>query len=147
MKLLAKVWIFPAISMNITNFASMSKQKNCNLYFAPLQEYTDFVYRTAFSATFGSMEKYFAPYIVRQNDGTIKKAHLRDIAPENNPGYRLIPQIMAGNAEDFLYLANVLCDAGYEEINWNLGCPYPMATNKGLGSGLLPKPDKIKESL
>lgn len=118
-----------------------------HLYFSPLQEYTDFVYRTAYSATFGNIDKYFAPYIIRQNDGTIKKSHLRDIAPENNPSYSLIPQVMAGNTEDFLHLAKTLCDLGYEEINWNLGCPYPMVTNKDLGSGLLPFPDKIKKIL
>jgi tRNA-dihydrouridine synthase B len=125
----------------------MLTKKNLLLYFAPLQEYTDFVYRTAYSGTFGNVEKYFAPYIVRQNDGTIKKSHLRDIAPENNPGYKLIPQILAGNTEDFLHLTKTLCDLGYEEINWNLGCPYPMVTNKGMGSGLLPFPDKINKIL
>jgi tRNA-dihydrouridine synthase B len=125
----------------------MLTKNNLYLYFAPLQEYTDFIYRTAFSGTFGNIEKYFAPYIIRQNDGTIKKSHLRDIAPENNPGYRLIPQVMAGSTEDFLYLTNILCDLGYEEINLNLGCPYPMVTNRGLGSGLLIAPDKIKRML
>ena len=122
----------------------MPTKNSLPLYFAPLQEYTDFVYRSAHSSTFGNVEKYFAPYIVHQNDGTIKKSHLRDIAKDNNQGYRLIPQILAGNTEDFLHLSKTLCDLGYEEINWNLGCPYPMVTNKGMGSGLLPFPDRIK---
>jgi tRNA-dihydrouridine synthase B len=133
--------------MNITNFADMSPKNLHCFYFAPIQESTDFVYRGAYASIFGNVDKYFAPYIVRQNDGTIKKSHLRDAAPENNQGYKMVPQIMAGNAEDFLYLAKMLCDSGYEEINWNLGCPYPMATNKGLGAGLLPFPGKIKEIL
>lgn len=133
--------------MNITIFALMPIEKNNTLYFAPIQESTDFVYRSAFAMAFGNVDKYFAPYIIRQNDGTIKKSHLRDIAPENNPGYMLIPQVMAGNTEDFLYLTKTLADLGYDEINWNLGCPYPMVTNKGLGSGLLPSTDKIKRIL
>lgn len=133
--------------MNITIFVPMPTNSNYRLYFAPIQESTDYVYRSAFANIFGSVDKYFAPYIVRQNDGTIKRAHLRDIEPENNPGYRLIPQIMAGNTEDFLCLAKVLCDKGYDEINWNLGCPYPMVTNKGMGAGLLPSPEKIERIL
>jgi len=119
----------------------------CQIYFAPLQEATDHIYRSAHAKYFGSIDKYFAPYILCQNDGSVKNSHLRDINPANNAGYRLIPQILAGNSRDFIFLARLLEDNGYNEINWNLGCPYPMVTNKGLGSGLLPHPDRIKTIL
>jgi tRNA-dihydrouridine synthase len=36
-----------------------------------------------------------------------------------------------------------MADLGYREVNWNLGCPYPMVTGKGRGSGLLPQPERI----
>jgi tRNA-dihydrouridine synthase len=117
------------------------------IYFAPLQESTDYIYRSAHARFFGGVDKYFAPYIVRQNDGAVKKSHLRDIKTENNQGYPLVPQILAGNSSDFVFLAKILEDNGYNEINWNLGCPYPMVTNKGLGSGLLHYPDRIKAIL
>jgi len=125
----------------------MQKSSELKIYFAPLQESTDYVYRNAHSKFFGSVDKYFAPYIVRQNDGSIKKSHSRDIQESNNIGYTLVPQILAGNTNDFVFLAKVLQDNGYSEINWNLGCPYPMVTNKGLGAGLLIHPDKIKAIL
>ena len=128
-------------------FCSMQKESDFKIYFAPLQESTDFIYRSAHAKYFGGVDKYFAPYIVRQNDGTVKKSHLRDIKPENNLEYPLVPQILAGNSADFIFLATLLQDNGYNEINWNLGCPYPMVTNKGLGSGLLPYPDKIRSIL
>jgi len=54
---------------------------------------------------------------------------------------------MAGNSHDFLFLSKQLSELGYEEINWNLGCPYPMVARKGMGSGLLPHPEKIREIL
>ena len=125
----------------------MQKSSDLKIYFAPLQESTDFVFRNAHTKFFGGVDKYFAPYIVRQNDGTLKKSHLREIQAENNSGYPLIPQILTGNTNDFVFLARVLQDNGYGEINWNLGCPYPMVTNKGMGSGLLPHPNKIKSIL
>jgi tRNA-dihydrouridine synthase len=28
-------------------------------------------------------------------------------------------------------------ELGYKELNWNLGCPYPMVTKCGMGSGLI----------
>lgn len=125
----------------------MENQHTFQIYFAPLQEATDFVYRRAHARQFGQADKYFSPYLVRQNDGTIKRSHQRDVLPENCLGYQLIPQIMAGTTADFLFLARQLCDWGYREINWNLGCPYPMVTNKGQGSGLLPHPEKIRQIL
>ncbi len=117
------------------------------IYFAPLQESTDFVYRKAHATYFGGIDKYFSPYLLVQKDGGIKKSHLRDTLPENCNGYNLVPQIMAGNSIDFLFLAKHLTSLGYKEINWNLGCPYPMVTRKGMGSGLLPQPEKIREIL
>ncbi|HEY3390217.1 MAG TPA: tRNA-dihydrouridine synthase family protein [Prolixibacteraceae bacterium] len=125
----------------------MQKESDIKIYFAPLQESTDYIYRGAHAKFFGGVDKYFAPYIVRQNDGTVKTSHLRDIKSENNQGYPLVPQILAGNSTDFIFLAKMLQDNGYNEINWNLGCPYPMVTNKGLGAGLLPFPDRIKSIL
>ncbi|HWS01537.1 MAG TPA: tRNA-dihydrouridine synthase family protein, partial [Prolixibacteraceae bacterium] len=117
------------------------------IYFAPLQESTDFVYRRAHALHFSGIDKYFSPYLLVQKDGGIRKSHLRDTAPENCSGYSMVPQILAGNSADFLFLAMHLENLGYEEINWNLGCPYPMVTRKGMGSGLLPLPTKIREIL
>ena len=36
---------------------------------------------------------------------------------------------------------------GYTELNWNLGCPYPMVAKRGMGSGGLQSPEKIDEIL
>ncbi len=117
------------------------------IYFAPMQESTDYVYRRAHANNFGGIDKYFSPYLLVQKEGGLKKSHLRDTLPENCSGYALVPQIMAGNSSDFLFLAKHLSALGYEEINWNLGCPYPMVTRKGMGSGLLPHPEAIREIL
>ena len=125
----------------------MEKEATFRIYFAPLQESTDYIYRGAHAKFFGGVDKYYAPYIVRQNDGTVKTSHLRDIKSANNEGYPFVPQILAGNSADFIFLTRMLQDNGYNEINWNLGCPYPMVTNKGLGSGLLPFPERIKSIL
>jgi len=125
----------------------MEKDATFKIYFAPLQESTDYIYRSAHAKFFGCVDKYFAPYIVRQHDGTVKTSHMRDIRPDNNVDYPFVPQILAGNSSDFIFLATLLHDNGYNEVNWNLGCPYPMVTNKGLGSGLLPYPEKIKSIL
>jgi tRNA-dihydrouridine synthase len=34
-----------------------------------------------------------------------------------------------------------------KELNWNLGCPYPMVTKSGMGSGLISNTEKINHIL
>lgn len=129
-------------------FCRMNPEKNpTNIYMAPLQEYTDAVYRNAHFRLFGGVNKYFAPYLVLQNDRSVKKSTWRDILPENNPDILPVPQILAGTSDEFVYLANKIKELGYREMNWNLGCPYPMVTRRGRGAGLLPHPEKIREIL
>jgi len=113
------------------------------IYLAPLQGFTDFHFRNAYQKYFGNVDQYFSPWIKLDGEGKLKNSQIRDVRSGNNQGIKLIPQVMCNNANDFLYLANYLFDLGYEEINWNLGCPHPMITKRGLGSALLKNPDKI----
>ena len=62
----------------------------------------------------------------------MKKSHIIDVQPKNNIGYNVIPQIMTNDKDDFIFLANYLTDLGHKEMNWNLGCPYPMVAKKGM---------------
>jgi len=59
----------------------------------------------------------------------------------------VIPQVMTCNADEFIFVVKYVQSLGYKELNWNLGCPYPMVTNKGMGSGLVNNPEKIDEIL
>jgi tRNA-dihydrouridine synthase len=116
------------------------------IYLAPLQGFTDFVYRKAYAEIFQYIDAFFVPYISVKNNEVLKK-YLKDIQPENNPQIRVIPQVLASNAEEMLLLSEILQQKGYTEINLNLGCPYPMVTNRGKGAGLLPHPETLKEIL
>lgn len=117
------------------------------LSLAPLQTYTDFHFRNAHQQVFSGVDRFYAPYLKLNNDGTIKDAPKKDILPVNNPFQIVVPQIMACCAKDFLFMAEYISDLGYEEVNWNLGCPYPMVTNKNLGAGLLDKPEFLLQEL
>jgi tRNA-dihydrouridine synthase len=82
-----------------------------------------------------------------ENDGSIKDGPKKDVLPEQNPFESVIPQVMACCAADFLVMTNYLEDLGYSQVNWNLGCPYPMVAKRDLGSGILNKPEKIIDIL
>jgi tRNA-dihydrouridine synthase len=122
-------------------------QKKIILYLAPLRGFTEYIYRNAFARHFGGFDVAVSPFIPTMTAARFKKTHLKDVLPENNHAMPVIPQIIGNNPEDFIPLAKRLFDLGYETVNWNLGCPFPMVAKKQRGSGLLPHPQKIEAFL
>jgi len=116
------------------------------LYLAPLQGFTDYIFRETFSKNFEGIDVFFIPYISLKNNKLIQK-QLKEILPDNNLQQKVIPQILFKNFSELKELSKIISDYGYNEINLNLGCPYPMVTNRGKGSGLLPHPEKIEDIL
>lgn len=117
------------------------------IYQAPLQGFTDFTFRTVFSEVFGGIDKYFIPYLSYGKGREIKKSQLREVFPENNEASPVVPQVLFSDGNELFDLISILIDYGYGEINLNLGCPYPMATNKGRGAAWLEKPEVLDELL
>lgn len=108
------------------------------IYLSPMQGLTDFVFRNAMHTIIGGPDKYFAPYISLIQKGDMQKRQLRDIVPERQAeGICLVPQIMGRDAAELLAMARKLMEMGYSELNWNLGCPYPMVAKRGCGAGLI----------
>ena len=114
---------------------------------SPLQGFTDFRFRNAFNKYFGGIDTFYAPYIRMNGKLVIKNNYQRDLKLENNNELELIPQIMTNDAEEFLFAVKYIQELGYKEMNWNLGCPYPMVTKRGMGSGLICEPEKINHIL
>lgn len=173
------------------------------LYFAPLQGYTDRVYRAAHQWLIGGITSYYTPFL-RWDHGEVRNKDLRDVQcdeaflkglhlPEqpdclspkegsftNPQGSDFIakrscqssyvstaccstsaattttagtfrpawvPQIIAKDSDEMAHLCDVLQKLGFEHIDINLGCPFPMQVHQGRGCGLLPYPDKVESLL
>lgn len=114
---------------------------------SPLQGFTDFRFRNAFHHYFGGIDTFYSPYIRLNGKLVIKGAYERDILPENNNTLTVIPQVMTNDAEEFLFVVKFIQQFGYKELNWNLGCPYPMVTKQGMGSGLVKNTEQIRHIL
>lgn len=114
---------------------------------SPLQGFTDFRFRNAQNKLFGGIDTFYSPYIRLNGKMVIKASYERDLLPENNLDLEVIPQVITNDADEFLFVAKYVRELGYKELNWNLGCPYPMVTKSGMGSGLISKPDKINNIL
>lgn len=113
------------------------------LILAPLRGFTDVVFRNVYHRHFQGLDEAVAPFVTSIKGRRIKPSHLRDLAPEANQELPVVPQILSNKADEFVCLADALTDLGYSEVNWNLGCPYPMVAKKMRGSGLLPRPDLV----
>jgi tRNA-dihydrouridine synthase len=114
---------------------------------SPLQGFTDYRFRNAFQHYFGGIDTFYSPYIKLNGKLAIKGSYERDILPENNTTLEVIPQIITNDAEEFLFVANYVQQLGYKELNWNLGCPYPMVAKCGMGSGLIRNTTQIEHIL
>lgn len=108
-----------------------------NIYFAPMEGITKYIFRNAYEHYYGGITKYFAPFISPADNCDMNPKEQRDVLPENNKVGYLVPQILANKSVHFNACALRLKEMGYKEINLNLGCPSGTVTAKKKGSGFL----------
>lgn len=114
---------------------------------APLESLTDAVFRRVHHQLFGGVEKYYIPFVSPTSHHCFSPRERRDIAPENNEGVPVVPQIMTRYPEHFLWAAQEMQARGYDEVNLNIGCPSGTVTAKGKGAGMLREPEALRAFL
>ena len=114
------------------------------IHFAPLQGFTESAYRLAHSKFAPGIHTYYTPFL-RLEKGEVRARDLRDLQTEHP--YHLVPQIIVRDVEEFNTLTKTVTELGFKEIDINMGCPYPMQTKSGRGSGILSHPEKVREIL
>ncbi|OIQ20605.1 MAG: hypothetical protein BM556_01320 [Bacteriovorax sp. MedPE-SWde] len=117
-----------------------------HLVLAPIRGITNYIYRNAITRSFGGADSALAPYIVTKSDGELNKRQLHDVTASIN----LLPtvgQVLTKEIDQFLEVAHIFEEQGVEQVNLNMGCPYPMVANRTKGSGLLLHPEKLDKLL
>jgi len=114
---------------------------------APFRGITHKSWRNAFTRHVGGFDEMFAPFISGAGVTKIHPDKLADVIPLNDNLSPTVPQIISIDAEEIILLGNALADLGFEELNWNLGCPFARIANKKRGCGLLPYPELLNEIL
>lgn len=111
--------------------------------FAPLQGYTTGIYRKAHAEIFGGVDAYYAPFL-RIENGKPREKDLRDLDGDTDSDKcnsvvhaKTVPQIIANSVDEFKVLTEVLLQKGFTQIDFNMGCPFPLQVNRHRGSGLL----------
>lgn len=116
------------------------------IHFAPLQGYTEAIYRQAHARIFGGVESYYTPF-VRVERGEIRRKDIRELEPENNRGILLIPQLIAPDVDKMEQILALFIEKGYKKVDINLGCPFPILAKRHNGSGMLPYPEEVRTLL
>lgn len=106
-------------------------------YFAPLEGLTDSIYRRLHRQFFPGVDRYYTPFFSPTVHRALTPREVRELPPADEIGCAVIPQLLTKVPEDFLFMAGVCKDLGYEEVNLNTGCPSGTVTAKGKGSGML----------
>lgn len=104
-------------------------------------------YRNVQTKYFGGVDKFFSPFLVPNDGVRFKAKQLFDIVPERNENISLIPQILTNRADDFVRASKEIQELGYDEINFNLGCPSGTVVTKKKGSGFLAYPEELDDFL
>jgi tRNA-dihydrouridine synthase len=112
------------------------------IYSAPLQGFTEAVWRNIHNEVFGGIDGYFTPFL-RYEHGEIRSKDIRDVERKNNTVENLVPQIIAATTDEMRPLLDLIRNEGYKCVDINMGCSFPLQARKKHGAGILPHPDLV----
>ena len=116
-------------------------------YFAPLEGLTDSAFRRIHHKYFPGVDRYYTPFFSPSVHRALTNREARELPTADSLDVTVVPQLLTKVSEDFVWMAGVCKDLGYEEINLNLGCPSGTVTAKGKGSGMLRDLDSLDRFL
>lgn len=92
-----------------------------DIYMAPMEGVTNYVFRKAYIKHFKGVDKFFTPFITPHMKKGFSKSELMELNANYNKTQYLIPQILTNNSDDFLKLAYEIKEMGYNEFNIKIG--------------------------
>jgi tRNA-dihydrouridine synthase len=116
-----------------------------HIYLAPFQGITGVTFRRIYSKHFQGVDKLYTPFFTAiNNELKLPARKMAELGNSSENGVEVVPQVLSKDADEIIRFALFGEKQGFKELNWNLGCPYPMVANKKRGSGMLPYPEMIE---
>ncbi|MBQ1548207.1 MAG: tRNA-dihydrouridine synthase family protein [Lachnospiraceae bacterium] len=113
---------------------------NPRIMMAPMEGITTATYRRIYKKHFSGVDVFFTPFLVANQTHKFKHREKNEFQPFDED---LVPQLLTNSVEDFIWGAKELKSAGYNEINFNLGCPASTVVTKKKGAGMLSDTDRL----
>ncbi|MCR5098500.1 MAG: tRNA-dihydrouridine synthase family protein [Lachnospiraceae bacterium] len=108
---------------------------------APMEGITTAIYRRIYKRYFEGVDVFYTPFLSLNQTHKFKTREKKEFLPFQDD---LIPQVLTNSAADYIWAAGVLQEAGYDEININMGCPSKTVVTKHKGSGMLSDIERLK---
>ncbi len=116
------------------------------IYLAPFQGITTHLFREVYTRHFTGVDKLFTAFFSHADDAASPRKS-RELEQTHHNRIPVVPQILSKDAREIIDFGTYCKDKGFDEINWNLGCPFPRVAHKKRGSGMLPYPGMLREIL
>ena len=122
------------------------------LWLAPLRGVTIRAFRETFAEAIreAGFVGAFAPFIPANPGIRVNDRLLGDLQPfpaETPPALPLVPQVITKHPDAMRTLLRAFRAHGFDRVDLNAGCPFPMIVRRGRGSGLLRTPDVLESLL
>jgi tRNA-dihydrouridine synthase B len=117
------------------------------LQLGPFQGITDVWFRQVYMKHFKGIDKLFTPFFSGIHKENSRNLRTDEIRPGLNNLSMTVPQLLSNDADEIIRFSSQCNAMGYNEINLNMGCPYPLVAKKKRGSGLLPYPGMVQKML
>ena len=69
------------------------------IYAGPMEGITNYLFRSVYHRHFSGIDTYFTPFVTGTH---LSKKEQRDILKENNPGMKVVVQVLSNQTDDFL---------------------------------------------
>lgn len=74
---------------------------------------------------------------VRVEKGEPRRTDITRLQQALTLGIDIIPQVVFKDVDEFVTLTYTIKNLGFQHIDLNLGCPYPMQTHRGRGAAMI----------
>ena len=81
------------------------------LSLAPMEGITGYAFRRVHAEVFGALDRYYTPFIspLPKVGTPFSKRNSRELAPANNEGFDVVPQLLTNDADRFVALPATSC--------------------------------------
>ncbi len=115
-----------------------------DIYFAPMEGIVTATYRKVYRKYFKGVDRFYTPFLAANQNHKFRRREKQEYIPYAPD---TVPQVLTSSAQDFLWAAGEISEAGYNEININMGCPSATVVTKGRGAGMLADKTRLEEFL
>ena len=111
---------------------------------APLQGFTEAVWRRMHADVFGGIDEYCLPF-ARVEKGEARRRDVRELTSALDSGLETTAQAIFADGRELETIVEAVKASGRTRLDLNLGCPFPPQVRHGRGAGVLRSAEALRQ--